>query len=361
MRRFLWLSFLILNILLMGVFVGGYSAIWIDPRAIWWIQLFAIIFPITTLGLCATGLVSLLFKKWWLAGTHLLLLLLAFMRFFSFGASTDTSVYAPSSLRITSYNLGELESKTQEEMASTLMDVVRHMQPDVFCMQEFLIRYRGNPLRFRNLPRVAAVFDSLGYQVVASDVHAVSNSFKPVLTHRDKVKMVTKERLSLVEEGVPETSVIRTVIEFEGRKAAIYNVHLHTYGERKPWTEKVLNPLNPGYWSFFAEQYKEAFIYRAWQADKIHDLINQEELPLLLIGDFNSTPHNWVFNRISSGLQDAYEETGVKRKASYHSRFPVVKIDHVLVSEEWEVLGADVLPYAHSDHMPLLVLLRWKQ
>ena len=360
MRRYLWLTFLTLNILLMGVFLAGYSARWIDPRTFWWPQLFAIAFPFSAFFLCITALVSLVLKKWKLASAHLVILLLAAGRFVSFGALSDTSSTSPATLRIASYNLGELESQTQEEMTKTLSDVVRRMQPDVFCMQEFLIRYRGNPLRFRNLPVVASMFDSLGYQVVASNMHAVSNSFKPVLTHRDKVRMVSKERVALVEEGVPETSVIRTVIEFDGRQAAIYNVHLHTYGERKPWTEKVLNPLNPAFWSFYAGQYKEAFLYRAWQADKVHALINQEALPFLVIGDFNSTPHNWVHHRIATGLRDAYVEAGVKRKASFHSRFPVVKIDHVLVSEEWVIKGADVLPYPHSDHMPLLVLLGWE-
>ena len=361
MRRHLWSVFFVLNILLLGVFLGGYVAKWIDPRVFWWPQLTAVIFPFSTVFLFISGAIYLLVKKWRMAGLHLVLLLLVSGRFFSLASDSDTSSTHTSTLRIASYNLGQLETRTQEEMASTLLDVLRLLHPDVFTMQEFLIRYRGNPLRFRNLPVVAAMFDSLGYQVVASPVHHVSNSFKPVLTQKEKVNMVLKERVDLIEEGIPEMSVIRTVIEFQGRSAAIYNVHLHTFGERKPWTEKDLNILNPAFWAFFVEQYREAFQYRAWQADMVYELISQEQLPLIVVGDFNSTPHNWVFNRIATGLRDVYRETGVKRKASYHSRFPAVRIDHVLISEEWEIIGADIPPLAHSDHMPLLVLLGWKK
>lgn len=361
MRRHLWSALVVVNIFLLGIFLAGYCAKWIDPRVFWWPQLFAIAFPLTTLLVAVIAGIYVLLRKWPVAGFHLVCLILAGPRFLSLGAHSDTSSLDDSVLRIASYNLGQLETHTQEDLTKTLRDVVRLMNPDVFCMQEFLIRYRGNPLRFRNLPVVASMFDSLGYQVVASHNHSVANSFKPVLTHRGKVNMVSKESISLAEEGIPEMSVIRAVIEWQGREAAVYNVHLHTFGERKPWTEKILNPINPAFWSFFVEQYRDAFLYRAWQADQVHELVSHEQLPVIVIGDFNSTPNNWVFNRIATGLRDVYKEAGVKSKASYHSRMPVVRIDHVLVSEEWEVVGADILPYPHSDHRPLLVLLGWKE
>ncbi|MBX2820487.1 MAG: endonuclease/exonuclease/phosphatase family protein [Rhodothermaceae bacterium] len=359
MRRFLWSAFLIIDSFLVVWFVAGFLARWIDPRLLWWPQLFAIVLPFTSIILSLLGLALLYKRKWSLFTTHLIIMVMVGTRFLSFHSLPAPSTIPNSdALRVSSYNLGQLESLTQPELAEKLSEVLQLISPDVLCLQEFLIRYRGDPLRFRNLPSVAAMFDSLGFQVVADQKHAVSHSFKPVFTQRSILSMISKERLALSDEETPELSVLRTVVNWKSREVAIYNVHLQTFGERKPWSETTLSPLNPSFWSQYVSQYRDAFLDRAWQADKIHELIQKEPLPFMIVGDFNSTPHNWTFNRIATGLQDVYTEAGLKRKMSYHARFPVVRIDHVLVSDDWDVVSADILPLKHSDHRPLVVELR---
>lgn len=340
------------------MFTAGFLARWIDPRLFWWPQLFAILLPLTSLLLLFFGLAFAAKKKWSFFAVHLVLILIAATRFVSFQSLSPSTATANETLRVSSYNLGQLESLTQPELAEKLSGVLRLVNPDVICLQEFLVRYRGNPLRFRNLPSVAAMFDSLQYQVIASEAHSVSHSFKPVFTNQKKLSMISKDRISLADDKKSELNVLRTVAEWKGRAFAVYNVHLQTFGERKPWAESTLNPLNPAYWSLFLSQYKEAFLDRAWQADKIHEMARKEKLPFMIIGDFNSTPHNWTFNRIATGLRDVYHEAGLKRKMSYHASFPVVRIDHVLVSEDWGILEADILPLTYSDHRPLLVVLQ---
>ena len=361
MRRFLWSAFLIIDALLLVVFAAGLLARWIDPRFVWWPQLFAILLPFTSILVALIGVALGYKKKWLYVCLHLVAILLVVPRFFSTHSLPTPVAEQGEVLRISSYNLGKLESLTQPELAEKLSDVIGFVRPDIFCLQEFLVRYRGDPLRFRNLPSVAAMFDSLNFQVVASGDHAVSHSFKPVFTRQDKLSMVSKKRIALSDDTAKEVHVLRTVVHWNGREAAIYNVHLQTFGERKPWSEAGFNPLKPGSWSMFLSQYRDAFLDRAWQADKISELIQQETLPLIIVGDFNSTPHNWTFHRIAEGLTDVYAEAGLKRKMSYHTRFPIVRIDHVLISDDWEVVGADILPFTHSDHRPLLAVVKFKE
>ena len=361
MRRFLWSAFLILDSLLLVVFTAGFLARWIDPRALWWPQLLAILLPFSSILLLLVGIALLYKRKWVLMGIHLIAILFVAPRFISLQSLPAPAAVQDDEIRISSYNLGKLESLTQPELAEKLSEVLEVVRPDVLCLQEFLVRYRGNPLRFRNLPSVADMFDARNYQVIASGRHDVSHSFKPVFTHADKLIMLTKERIALSDDKTHELHVLRTVVLWKDREFAVYNVHLQTFGERKPWSESALKPLNPGYWAVFLSQYRDAFLDRAWQADKIHELVQQESLPFMIVGDFNSTPHNWTLNRISDGLRDVYAEAGVKRKMSYHAQFPIARIDHVLISEEWELVGADILPFTHSDHRPLLVDLKFKE
>ena len=357
----MWSAFWVIDSILIVMFAAGFVARWIDPRLFWLPQLMAILLPLTSILLSLIGGWLLLKRKWKQVGIHLIVILLAGSRFFSWESLPAPTAVDNETLRLSSYNLGQLESLTQPELAGKLSEILRLIRPDVLCLQEFLVRYRGDPLRIRNLPSVAAMFDSLNYQVVASEDHSVSHSFKPIFVEKAKVSMISKERMTLSDEASPQLNVLRSVLRWEGKEFAVYNVHLHTFGERKPWLESALNPLNPSYWALFLGQYRDAFLDRAWQADKIHALLEQETLPFILAGDFNSTPHNWAFNRIAEGQKDVFEEAGLKRKMSFHSSFPLVRIDHVLVSKEWDVVGSDILPFAYSDHRPLLVVLRFSE
>jgi endonuclease/exonuclease/phosphatase family metal-dependent hydrolase len=234
------------------------------------------------------------------------------------------------------------------------------LYPDIIGLQEFLVRYRGEELRIRNLPHVADEFDSLGFQSVGSEVHDVSTTLQPILSRSSKLVQKEQRRLVVQEAGYPEMGVMRMKFNWKGRDAVYYNLHLRTFGEKKPWLETTMSPMSLEYWLFYIRQYRDAFLYRAWQADKIRGLVEQETLPLIVAGDFNSTPHNWEFHRLATGLQDVFEVVGNKREVSYHARFPLARIDHMLVSNHWNVYRAEIPALEYSDHRPLLVLLGLK-
>ena len=120
MRRFLWSAFVVLDILLLIVFTAGYVARWIDPRLFWWPQLGAILLPLTSILLVLFGIVPFVRKQWPLFSVHLVLIVLAASRFVSFTHLPAPSIADDQSLRVSSYNLGKLESLTQPELADKL-------------------------------------------------------------------------------------------------------------------------------------------------------------------------------------------------------------------------------------------------
>jgi endonuclease/exonuclease/phosphatase family metal-dependent hydrolase len=82
--------------------------------------------------------------------------------------------------------------------------------------------------------------------------------------------------------------------------------------------------------------------------------------PVILTGDFNASPESWALRRLETRLRNA---VGSERKdrdlRTWSGRVPLRRIDHVLVSETVEVMGAYV-PRTHlsrvaSDHLPLVV------
>ncbi|CAO4142282.1 endonuclease/exonuclease/phosphatase family protein [Methylorubrum aminovorans] len=87
--------------------------------------------------------------------------------------------------------------------------------------------------------------------------------------------------------------------------------------------------------------------------------------PTVLLGDFNATGWSRAYRRLSRRLTDARRLTGERRwrgGASFPSRFPLLRIDHVFVSERVAVERVAVVdtPLARqaSDHLPVLAEIR---
>ncbi len=85
--------------------------------------------------------------------------------------------------------------------------------------------------------------------------------------------------------------------------------------------------------------------------------------PVILCGDLNTHPRSGLCRRLSRYLTDA--TTRARRRhvrATFPSRFPLVRLDHIFVSPGIEVLGAEVhdtpLAQTASDHLPLLAEFR---
>ncbi|MFP5447868.1 MAG: endonuclease/exonuclease/phosphatase family protein [Alphaproteobacteria bacterium] len=82
--------------------------------------------------------------------------------------------------------------------------------------------------------------------------------------------------------------------------------------------------------------------------------------PTILLGDFNVTSASQVYRTLSEQLRPARRHTAKKSpSATFPSVFPVLRIDHVFVSEEVRVLDIfapyDPTTRVASDHLPLVM------
>jgi endonuclease/exonuclease/phosphatase family metal-dependent hydrolase len=85
------------------------------------------------------------------------------------------------------------------------------------------------------------------------------------------------------------------------------------------------------------------------------------EHPVVLLGDFNSIPSSAPYKRLAGRLDDVRRSIPGRLKPSFPSRLPLLKIDHVFVSKDIKVIGAEIIstPLARlaSDHLPLLATI----
>ena len=84
MRRFFRTVVLLLDGGLLILFLVGYLARYGHPRYAWWAELIAIALPLLSLLLVGTTILVALTRRWKLLAVHLVLIVLAAIRFVSF-------------------------------------------------------------------------------------------------------------------------------------------------------------------------------------------------------------------------------------------------------------------------------------
>lgn len=341
--------------LVAGLFGLAYTAWYVHPETFWWGELVAPGLVFLTLVLVVAAFLAVARRRWQWVGIHGVLLVLAAIRLWPGASAAPPS--EGQALTLLTYNIPAARSEQQQGRA--LLAFVRAQQPDLLVLQEAYLYYREGsvqPSRY-----LQPLLDSLGYR-----------SLPPTARHRDHTEQAVLARpgldlLSIEQRLLPiradddrPSEAIRVQFRWGGREAVLYNLHLRSFGRLKPW-EDQRHWFDLWYWRSFLGRYREAFRARAREAEQLRAMIEQETLPVIVAGDFNSTPHNWTYHHIVQGLQDAFQLAGEGWGGTYHTRFPVVHIDHVLAGPAWAIEAATIPDLDLSDHRPLVVRLRWAE
>jgi endonuclease/exonuclease/phosphatase family metal-dependent hydrolase len=80
------------------------------------------------------------------------------------------------------------------------------------------------------------------------------------------------------------------------------------------------------------------------------------DLPLIVCGDFNAPPFSAAYRKVARTLKDC--QCGKKRRGTWPSLLPVLRLDHIFVSSSVKVKSSHVvdtgLARHASDHLPLV-------
>ncbi len=87
--------------------------------------------------------------------------------------------------------------------------------------------------------------------------------------------------------------------------------------------------------------------------------------PTLMAGDFNATEDHAPFrNLLAQGWTDVHDNKGCGLDQTWPTStlpFPVMRLDHILVSEDIKVLSADVVSIPNSDHLAVVAKIELAQ
>ena len=362
--RALWSLFLVVDVPLLLATIVGLGAIYMHPRHFWWAQLVAIALPYATWLLVAALMGTLLARRWLWSLLHGVLLVFVLARTFPPERLFDQPESAPGDLTVVTFNVPQ-SGPSGEALADSLVALVETAAPDLLALQEAHIAAPTRESPGWRAIHIEAVAERLPYRLAVPGRMSRRPDWRnmtevPLLVRNEYIEVLEQQ---VIASGTPEdeegSSAMRTRFRWQEREGVLYNVHLRSFGEQKPWQDRIL-PFEPDTWLPYLRRYRDAFRARAADVEHIAGAIDEETLPVLVVGDFNSTANNWIYRRLRGARRDAFRIGGEGLGHTYRADQPLVRIDFILADPAWDVIGASVLPVAFSDHRPVVARLRWR-
>jgi endonuclease/exonuclease/phosphatase (EEP) superfamily protein YafD len=153
-----------------------------------------------------------------------------------------------------------------------------------------------------------------------------------------KIRITASSTLSLTHDKLSMPAITATVQWFD-RKFQLLMVHLPG-----PWTPDG------------AKQYRK-------HIDGIVQWVNEQDDPVVVMGNFNSTPWSAHFSDLlqKTGLNNSQIGFGIQPTWPASGGFPIgeIPVDHCLHSEQLVTVERGSGPTNGADHRPLIVKLNW--
>lgn len=343
------------------LFLIGYGARYAGPGRFWWAELIAVGLPYVSLCLLLFVPIHVFGRRWRRLVGYAIVVALIAIRFMPWPLARGAPIPEEDVLRVMTFNVSPWwDYYDDEERAGGMLALVQRVNPHLLLLQEAGVEYHEAHPRLRSAPHISILWEEGGFETVAPGKQLPAYTPQPALA-TVPISASSQELMRMEPDDVARSFVTRTRFSWEGRPIVAYNLHLRSFGEDKPWRSRSRSLLSPRFWIPYVRQFRSAFEVRAREAEILARMIEKETLPVLVIGDLNSTAHNWAYRRLSRGLQDAFRIAGRGWGATYHTKLPFVRIDFVLAGPEFEIVSAEVLGSRLSDHRPLVATLRWKQ
>ncbi len=289
-------------------------------------------------------IINLLFVVFWLLKVKkqlllsLLVLAIGYNYLFSlYKFSGSKNINDQQNISIMNYNVrlfNAFKWIEDDHINKRISEFIAERNPDILCIQE----YRPD----------AAV--------------AMKGYFKYEKLTGDKVKngqaIFTKFPIvnsgSIEFEKTSNNAIFVDVVK-ENDTIRIYNLHLQSL-RIDPKVEK----LAQGDSENLIKRAGSAFKLQQSQTEQFLDHKKKCTYQMIICGDFNNTAYSYVYKEIKGDLRDAFKQAGNGFGRTFDFKFFPVRIDFVMVDDEFDINGFKTYDVKYSDHYPIMAKVRLK-
>ena len=312
----------ILNIGAAVALLLSYLAAYVNPATFWLLAFFGLAYPFLLLT-------NFLFIIYWILVSkkkYLLSLVVVLVGWnhiwgtvqFNFNSEKEDGT---NTVKVMSYNvrLFDLYNWTDnKEKRNQIFDLIKKEAPEIICLQEFF--HSDEKGYFTTLDTLVKLQDASYYH--AEYTATVQDKYYFGIATFSKHPIVKRGKVEFEEKQSANNDCIFTDIKINEDTIRVYNMHLASihfgYDDYRFLEEigevEAEEQIQGG--KQIIKRLKKAFIKRAAQADKIAEHISSSPYPVIVCGDFNDSSSSYAYHSISSGLNDAYRESGIGDRKS---------------------------------------------
>jgi endonuclease/exonuclease/phosphatase family metal-dependent hydrolase len=356
MKRLLYRSLLLFNLLAVAALLLSFLSVHINPGVTVLPAFFGLAFPYLLL-------LNIMFMLLWAVRLRPeALISLAIILMGSTHLSNYIKIRKPgkdksATIKVISYNVhlfNNLATKKPGSSEKPIIDFLKEQQPDIICLQE--LYFSGSPSGKES--EIRAEFGGL-YKAHMKVLEAGRNRYTGIIT-LSRLPVISKGEI--IHPGSASLSVYTDVLSGDDT-IRIYNNHLQSFrlmSMEKPLLEEITasdnqetinNILN------ISGSLKQGFVKRAAPAGVLKRHIDSSPWPGIVAGDFNDTPVSYSYRKIRKGLKDAFVTSGYGAGFTYKDKYPPNRIDYILYSDFFESKSFEIRKLRYSDHYPVVAWL----
>lgn len=269
----------------------------------------------------------------------------------------DTAVF-----KVLSYNVQNMaNSNAGIEKSGIRREIVSFIDSqfaDITCIQEFSARGRG----------FTEVFEEM--KELTHYPFCYYENYYPNKTYRIDA-LVILSRFPILHSGILSipgdihTLGIYTDLLNGTDTFRLYNLHLESIrfrNEDYQFVEDVTKgqaekkDLEEGSKSILRKLHN-AYLIRSKQTGVVEASLAECPYPVIICGDFNDTPLSYAYHKISSGLEDAFINSGHGFGNTFTGKLPPLRIDFILYSPDFQSYDFRIPGIRLSDHFPVTVFI----
>ena len=248
-------------------------------------------------------------------------------------------------IRVLTYNVGRFaagpDDLNRSDNQDAMMRFVSEVNADVVCLQE--VQTRDTLLISKVLPQYPYCYHHLRH---GGDVYYGNVTFS-------RLPIVGAESCTFIGST---NMFLYTDVKAGARVVRIFNCHLESYGisftslikklsDKEYFTDEIVQ---------LHEHLRGGCLKRTEQVDTLASLCQASAYPTMICGDFNDTPVSYAYHHLLEGHKDAFVEAGSGLSSSYSVLWPLLRIDYVLVPQEYRAVEYKVVRVPYSDHYPVV-------
>ena len=297
---------------------------------------------VLSLTVPALIIVNILFAVYWLLKVKrqlilsLLVLVIGYNHVFSlYKFSSSKNVDDSQNISIMNYNVrlfNAFDWIKDANVKQNISSFIAEKQPDILCIQEY------RPDDKINLDRYYRYEQLSGKKV--KNGQAIFTKF-PIIKS-GSIEFPETSNNAIYADVVKGIDTIR-----------IYNVHLQSLGI-DPTVEKLANEDSENLFKRVSTTFK----MQQFQTELFLKHKKQCSYKMIICGDFNNTAYSYVYKEIKGNLKDAFKEAGNGFGRTFDFKFFPVRIDFVLVDENFEVNSFKTYDVKLSDHYPVMAKVK---